>query len=210
MARRSKPVGALVHRKDGRWMAQLTVPGSARKSVYGRTRRELHAKLRNASWLMTQGMPVSTRERSTGAYLRDWLEVTELRIRPSIFRSYEMNVRRLLPELGPVPVRRLTPAAIQATYRRMERAGLSPYSILQAHRMLHRALAQAMHWGFVPSNPAALVFPPRPTKRQTMALPLEELLSVFGSPEGDDLHALWLLLGPAWLPMRRAPLPTTR
>src|SRR5258708_12775086 len=89
----------------------------------------------------------------------------------------------------------------------MERAGLSPYSILQAHRMLHRALAQAMHWGFVPSNPAALVFPPRPTKRQTMALSLEELLSVFGSTEGDYLHALWVLLGTAVPPNPNAPAP---
>ena len=195
MAKRKDGKGAVYHRADGRWEAQCRLPGIGRKSFYGRTRREVLGKLGDASWMMSLGLPVSSRNRTAGDFLDDWLEVTRRRVRPSTFRSYELNVRRLTPQLGHVPMTRLSPAGIQGAYQRLEATGLSPYTVLQAHRTLHGALSQAMHWGLIPRNPAALVFPPRPRKRQLTALTTDHLLELFASTEGHKLHPLWVILG---------------
>ena len=48
MARRAKGEGAVYLRGDGRWEAQLRLGVGRRKSVYGRTRREVLGKLREA------------------------------------------------------------------------------------------------------------------------------------------------------------------
>jgi hypothetical protein len=96
---------------------------------------------------------------SLGVYLDDWLEVTRARVRPSTTQNYELNVRRLSEQIGDVPLSRLSPDIIQAVYRRQLRSGLTPYSVLQTHRVLHRALHQATDWGLIAKNPAALALP---------------------------------------------------
>ena len=204
MSKRRDGMGAIYHRADGRWEAQFRLPGIGRKSFYGRTRREVLAKLRDASWMMSLGLPVSSRNRTAGDFLNDWLEVTRRRVRPSTLRSYELNVRRLTPQVGHVPVSRLSPAGIQGAYQRLEAQGLSAYTVLQAHRTLHRALSQAVNWGLIQRNPAALVFPPRPRKRQLVALSTDQLRALFASTEGDRMHPLWVLLGTAGLRLGEA------
>jgi len=81
----------------------------------------------------------------------------------------------------------------------LEAEGLSAYTVLQAHRTLHRALSRAVNWALIQRNPAALVFPPRPRKRQLVALSIEQLLVLFASTEGDRMHPLSVLLGTAGL-----------
>ena len=54
MAKRANGQGAVYLRGDGRWEAQLRLAGGGRKSVYGRTRREVLGKLREARWAVGQ------------------------------------------------------------------------------------------------------------------------------------------------------------
>ena len=61
MAKRANGQGAVYLRGDGRWEAQLRLAGGGRKSVYGRTRREVLGKLREARWAVARGLPVSSR-----------------------------------------------------------------------------------------------------------------------------------------------------
>ena len=71
MVKRKNGKGAVYHWADGRWEAQFRLPGIGRKSFYGRTRREVLAKLRDASWMMSLGLPVSSRNRTAGDFLND-------------------------------------------------------------------------------------------------------------------------------------------
>jgi hypothetical protein len=63
MPKRAKGEGAVYLRGDGRWEAQLRLGVGRRKSVYGRTRREVLGKLREARWSLKRGLPVSSRKR---------------------------------------------------------------------------------------------------------------------------------------------------
>ena len=199
MGKRARGQGAVYLRADGRWEGQLRLPVGGRKSVYARTRRDLLRKLREASWMLAQGLPVSSRNQTVNQFLVAWLEVARHRVRPSTYESYDLNVRRISGQLGPVPLIRPSPPGIQDVYLRLSKLGLSDYSVLQVHRTLHRALDRAFHWGLIPRNPASLVLPPRPRKRQMKALTSGELIQLFDSTQGDRLHALWILLGTAGL-----------
>ncbi len=55
---------AVYLRGDGRWEGQLRLPAGGRKSVYAQTRRDLPRKLREASWMLAQGLPVSSRNQT--------------------------------------------------------------------------------------------------------------------------------------------------
>jgi integrase len=95
MSKRTDGRGALYHRADGRWEAQFRLGVGSRKSVYGRTRREVLSKLREVRWTVSHGVPVSSRQLQLGCYLEYWLDMTKSRVRPSTFRNYELNVNRL-------------------------------------------------------------------------------------------------------------------
>ena len=199
MAKRANGQGAVYLRGDGRWEAQLRLAGGGRKSVYGRTRREVLGKLREARWAAARGLPVSSRNPTLAEFLDRWLEVIRDRVRPSTYENYELNARRLKADLGSVPLARLNPPAIQAAHQRLLRRGLTAYSVLQAHRVLHRALTQAFQWGLASRNPAAPVFPPRPRRREMTALSADQLIVLLAATRNDRLHVLWVLLATAGL-----------
>jgi hypothetical protein len=87
MGKRANGQGAVYLRGDGRWKGQLRLPAGGRKSVYARTRRDLLRKLREASWMLAQGLPVSSRNQTLSTFLTSWLEVVRHRIRPSTYDS---------------------------------------------------------------------------------------------------------------------------
>jgi len=147
MAKRADGRGAIYHRSDGRWEAQFRLEDGRRKCLYATSRREVLRQLKETRWQLDHGVPVSAHKMSLGVYLHDWLEVTRARVRPSTIQNYELNVRRLCEQIGDVPLIRLSPDVIQAVYRRQLRSGLTPYSVLQTDRVLHRAQHQATHWG---------------------------------------------------------------
>jgi integrase len=60
-------------------------------------------------------------------------------------------------------------------------------------------MSHAFHLGLVTRNPTLLVFPPRPSRRSTTALNVEQLLLLLGRTRDDRLHALWMLLSSAGL-----------
>src|SRR5437763_7755495 len=124
MARRAKGEGAVYLRGDRRWEAQLRLGVGRRKSVYGRTRRGVLGKLREARWSLKRGLPVSSRKLTLAAFLEGWLEVVKGRVRASTYESYELNARRVSAELGEVPLQSLSPGLIQASYQHLLRRGL--------------------------------------------------------------------------------------
>ena len=66
----------------------------------------------------------------------------------------------MLPGLGAVPLRKLGVADLERWYAGLRDKGLSPASIRKAHTIVRAALAQAVRWGWAPTNVAALARPP--------------------------------------------------
>jgi hypothetical protein len=66
----------------------------------------------------------------------------------------------VLPALGSVPLHNVAVADMERWYAGLWDKGLSPASIRKAHTIVRAALAQAVRWGWVSSNVAALARPP--------------------------------------------------
>jgi integrase len=102
------------------------------------------------------------------AYLRGWLVVQQPLLRPTTLRSYRQMVEDyLVPQLGDRRLGDLDRRTIERAYARLVTGGgrggrpLAPGSVLLVHRVLHKALADAVVDGLLPVNPAAAARPPR-------------------------------------------------
>jgi integrase len=95
--------------------------------------------------------------------------------------------------LGRVPLTKLTPQHLQRLYAARLAAGASAQSVVHLYRMLHRALSQALKWGLIGRNVAALVDPPRVERAEFEPLTAQEAARLLDAAKGDRLEALYVL-----------------
>lgn len=197
MAKRGANVGSIYKRKDGRWAASIHLGyegGSRRrKTYYGKTRREVQAKLTAALRAHQQGLPIASARQTVGQFLVRWLEDSARpSLRPLTFVTYESIVRlHLQPALGRIQLDRLTPQHVQALLNERSAAGLAPATVRNIQRVLHRALEVAARWGLVGRNVARLVDVPRRVRKDVRVLSPEEARALLDAVKGDRLEALY-------------------
>lgn len=193
MKRRANTEGTIKQRADGRWEIQLSLNG-VRKSLYGRTQREVLEKRKGELDRMAAGMPVGSDRQTLGEFLATWLEGKKTSLRSATWTRYEIFVRKdITPELGRMKLRDLTPAHVQRLYARRLEAGKAPISVRHIHALLHTALDDAAKWGMVPRNVAALVDAPKAARREMLALDESQVRALLDAAAGDRLEALYVL-----------------
>ena len=135
-----------------------------------RTKRECQAALNDALSTVRTGTFVEASKRTTGSFLRDeWLPTMRLNVRPSTWVSYQGLLEAyVIPTLGGVELQQLTPAHLAALYqellasgRRHRPGGLSAKTVRNVHVLIHRALKDAVRWGYTVRNVADAVDPPK-------------------------------------------------
>ena len=147
-----------------------------RRHVSGTRRSEVLAKVRELERRRDQGIGAPTdRHTTVGAWLEHWLEsIAAHRVRDSTLRRYRQLVRhQLTPKLGHHRLDQLRPEHVERAYAELIAAGLSAASVLQAHRVLSRALKVAMQRGRIVRNVCSLV--DAPTVQSTEVTPLTEI-----------------------------------
>lgn len=195
MTKRGNGEGTVYKRKDGRWEGAVTLEGGKRKRVYGDTRHEAKEQLTELLRAQQQGRLLAEPSQTVSHYLNHWLEdQIRLKVRPSTYESYALNVRRLTPHLGHIRLDRLKPNHIQRCYTELLASGLSARSVDQAHRVLRAALRQAVKWELLSQTPTAAATPPRARRREMQPLTPRQVHNLFTSTADESLHALWVLL----------------
>jgi integrase len=134
-----------------------------------------------------------------GAYLTEkWLPIQRSQLKASTFDSYRRTIElHVLPTLGGVQLGRLLPEDLDGLYARLldsgrrngSGGGLSPTSVRYVHRILRKALNDALRKGTITRNPAATADPPRRAERDASkpdlqvwtAEQLQSFLSLIGS-----------------------------
>ncbi len=113
---------------------------------------------------------------------------------PTTRSDWDSVVRRhLIPELGAIPLWKLTARDCDRLYHRMAAEGLGPSRVRCAHVVLHRAVALAVRWGWLGRNPvsdATRPEVPRATVVPPDAVQVRRLLAV--AREHDPELACWL------------------
>lgn len=134
-------------------------------------------------------------------YLDQWLrDYAQPRVSPKTYERYGQLVRDIAQELGEHALSQLRPLHIQAFYakqltegRKNGKGGLSPQTVLHYHRLLHKALAQAVKWQLLARNPAEAVEPPRPPRTQMRALDERETAQLLSMLAAKRLYMPVLL-----------------
>jgi integrase len=191
--RRGHGEGTIKQRADGRWEARVTLPEGGRKSLYGKTRKEVQDKLRVTLKDVDAGIDVQAAGQSVGAFLDRWLaDVVAPTLAPKTVSSYtEITRRHIVPTLGRVPLGKLTPADVQRLLRAKEAEGLSPRTVAYVRAVLRVALNRALKWGMVSRNAAALADAPRAVRVERRPWDREQAVAFLKAAEGSRLMALF-------------------
>lgn len=185
--------GTIVQRADGRWQASLQVDGK-RRHVYARTRKEAAAKLSN---LQQQAALVGDLpdpgKRTVGDLLDAWLDTVSPSLKPNTVAQYSLVCNKhIRAGLGAVRLADLSPRRVQAFYAPLQSSGRTRTAEL-AHFLLKQALAMAVMWGWLGSNPSERVIPPAHRTQRKEMWSLEQLERFLAGTEGGWLHPLWCL-----------------
>ncbi|HEY6713828.1 MAG TPA: hypothetical protein VI055_16320 [Rubrobacter sp.] len=198
MGKRGNGEGGISRRKNGLYMARYMVQtptGSKRKTLYGKTRREVDEKLTKAKADRDGGLVFDADNLKLGEYLARWLaDSVRDTVHPTTFERYEQLVRlHIRPVLGKVKLKNLTSAHVRGLYREKLDAGLSPRTVQYVHVTLHKALKQAIADGLIPRNATEAVKPPQVRQEEMRPLTAEQVKVLFEAAKGDRLEALYIL-----------------
>lgn len=189
--RRGHNEGSIRQRADGIWEVRISLPNGKRKSLYGKTRREVQDKLRAAQRDLDKGIDLAASGQRVSEFLTIWLDsVVRPTKAPKTAASYEEIVRlHLIPSIGAHRLDKLTPAHVAAMLHAKTEAGLSPRRVHHIRAVLRNALNQAMRWDLVSRNVAALVDPPRQVSVEVRPFTVAEAKALLAAAAGDRLEA---------------------
>ncbi len=141
------------------------------------------------------GLYGSPRER-LGTYLSDWLARHQLQLAPRTAERYDTFVEQVTRDaIGTIPLARLSPRALEAYYARRLAAGLSPTTVNHHHRMLSKALGDAVRQDLIVRNPAgAAQAPKRARPRPEVWTEAQTLLFLSEARATSPYHTLYLFI----------------
>ena len=197
MPRRGKGDGLIHQRSDGRWEARVDVGWRdgrrVRKSIYGRTRREVARALRDAQSTLDQTGVLGDDSITICAFLNQWLtEVVAPRRELATWRGYETNVRRhIVPIIGHVRLTKLSAAMVQRLLNDLRRQGLAPRTVQYVHATLRAALNVALRWGLVQRNVATAVDPVTVKRKEVAPFTPEEARQILDTAQVHRLASFF-------------------
>ena len=98
----------------------------------------------------------------------------------------------IIPALGRLKLKTLTPANVRGLHREKLDTGLSPATVRKIHSTLHKALAQAVADGLLPCN-VADVKAPRPVLDEMRPLSEDEVRRFLEVARGNAFETLYVL-----------------
>lgn len=139
--------------KYGNEWRQYVKKGFATKKEAQQHEAEMKTKLSSPSYTPTV---VAQGKQTVQEYMEAWVEQHgKVNLRPSTFDSYKGYIRNhIVPNIGHVQLRALTPAMLDAMFQKMFDKGLSQSSVRYAQRILSVALEAARKYRYIEHNPA--------------------------------------------------------
>jgi hypothetical protein len=153
----------------------------------------------------------------------DWLPSMRMSIEHTTWDGYREKINSyVLQRIGEIPLGDLKPPKLNAMYADIRENGrirgdapLSLKTVREVHVILHRALEDAVRWGYIETNPASRANPPSATaarnqrKKAISTWTAEEVHRFAALHREHPFYALWLLapsaeIGTPWPSLGRA------
>lgn len=149
--------------------------------------------------------------RTVGDVLHAWLEAGT----PTWAESTRRDARSRVALIARDPIVRMQAgklgvADVERWHARLRRAEVGESSILNQHRILRSALAQAVRWGWLTVNPASLARLRHPKRQPRGTMPIEDVRSVLAAAGTIESHAELALRIAAVTGARRSELAALR
>ena len=181
--KRAKNEGSIRERKDGRFEVRVTAGydfktgKSKRISYYTKTKAEAVKKLHEEEYNIHFNNYIDPTSTKLIDWLRLWLEkYMKNSLKQSTYTSYRGYIENhLAPAFPTLKLKDLTTMLLQDFYNyKLTEEGMSPKTIANMHRCLHKALKQAVLEHHISFNPCDNVNLPRNEKPQIEILTREE------------------------------------
>jgi integrase len=177
---------------SGKWRVQISIEGK-RLSHTG-TRVECREWAKNMLGQIEKGLTFEGTRRSVESFFDEWISSTKKSIRQRTWDQYSQVIRDyIIPELGRIKLRDLTPTHIQRLYNRLQDEGKGAQLIRKIHTIMHRAFAYAMEVGLIGRNPSDPVIVPREPNHEMKILDEGQVSRLLLAAKGTHYEALYYL-----------------
>jgi integrase len=200
--------GHIRERSPGHWSIVLDVPdpqtGKRRRKWHSfrGTKREAQIETARLIAAIQGGGYLEPHKTTLSSFLEGWLDQVKSQVSPRSHERYcELVRKNIVPLIGAVPLTKLKPAQISAAYtkaltsgRRDGKGGLAPTTVLYMHRLIKKALGQAVRWELVSRNVADAVDPPKIERTALSTYDMTQTAELLEALRGTRLR-LPVLLG---------------
>ena len=163
-----------------------------------RTKKEAQAALNDALSGSQRGTYAAPTRTTVRQFLAEWHEGARTELAITAWTNYgEIIHRYIQPYLGTTRLCDLSPLDVKRWHGTLLRGGskdggpLSVASVKLAHRILHRALADAVRWNLIAVNPATGVRAPRGEPNEMTVWTAAQAKRFLDAFADDRLIALW-------------------
>ena len=170
-------------------------PDGKRRYVSAKNKGDAERALRQAMTDSDCGLVFDAGTVKVEDYLNRWLtDSVKDTVRGTTFERYEQITRKhIVPEVGRVKLKDLTPAHVRGLYKTKLEAGLSPRTVQYIHVTLHESLKQAVQDGLIPRNATEAVKPPQLTREEMRPLTPQQARTLLDAVRRDRMEALYVL-----------------
>jgi integrase len=184
--------GKIVGYRGSFWVE--TPQGRKRRYVSGKTKAGTRLALSEARANSRGGYFVVGEDLKLAEYLSRWLSgpVKTKDLKAITYEHYQRQVRvHIVPALGHVKLKALSPELIQDFYDSKIAAGLKPSSVRYIHAVLHNALEHAHKRSLVLHNAASKTEPPKVRPPEIHPLDAGQAKALLSEARGERLGALY-------------------
>lgn len=163
-----------------------------------KTKKEAQSSLATIIHELEQGLFVLPTSTTLKEFFGYWLEQSKIKLSPTTVYSYEVIINNhIIPIMGNIKLTDLKPIIINEYYNN-KLESLSGRTVLHHHRMLRKALQDAVNWQIIRDNPCDSVEPPKAKKYRPDVYDKEDIKKLIIAISGHELEAhisLALFLG---------------
>lgn len=190
-------------RKDGRWESYViyTDPDTGqekKKSFYGTARYGSDAKRKRNKFVekIEAGDYSDISKVTVEGWLIKFLAVYCSHLEQTTIDGYKNYIKKhIVPDIGSLKLNELKPINIQKFYNSERERGFKDKTILQEHRILHRAFKKAVGDGIMTRNPCDGVDAPSPEDYTPTIYTEGQYSTLLNKLKGHRMEAIILLAG---------------
>lgn len=165
--RTSSGMGSIRQRPDGRWEARYTAPDGKQKSVYGKTEKEVTAKLRGKLHEIDTGVWQMPDKMTVADWIDIWLSDYQAHTSERTVAKYRCICNKHFKKtIGSIRIQKLLPHHIRMTITAMRNGNLTAPTIRNYMTILHTMLDCAKESKIIASNPTENVTVPKQPSKQ--------------------------------------------